>query len=156
MVIDEAHENCGVFGSNVALILRRLKRITNFYGTDPEFILSSATLANPVEFSQLLVGKKFQPIDQDTSASGTKHMVFYIPLCNVKKYSIYLNRIKPPKTIKIRITTHIHGFNSHMMNKEIININKSNIRTPAIIMIMTPTVAIMKTATAEPNISPMA
>jgi DEAD/DEAH box helicase domain-containing protein len=91
VVIDEAHEYSGVFGSNVALLLRRLRRITNFYGTDPQFILSSATLANPLEFSQLLVGKKFQLIDQDTSASGTKHMVFYNPFHVMEKNSIRMD-----------------------------------------------------------------
>jgi hypothetical protein len=53
-------------------------------------------------------------------------------------------------------TTHIHGFNSIMINKAIRNINKSNSRTPARIKRETPTIAIMNTPTAEPNISAMA
>lgn len=91
VVIDEAHEYSGVFGSNVALLLRRLRRITNYYGSDPQFILSSATLANPLEFSQLLVGKKFQLIDQDASASGTKHMVFFNPYPEIENQSIRMD-----------------------------------------------------------------
>lgn len=79
IVIDEAHHYRGVFGSNVAFLIRRLRRICNYYGSDPQFILSSATLANPDEFSEKLVGKKFELIDKDTSPSGRKYFVLYNP-----------------------------------------------------------------------------
>ena len=79
IVIDEAHQYRGVFGSNVAFLIRRLRRICNYYGSDPQFILSSATLANPEEFSQKLVGQSFQLIDQDSSPRGRKHFLFYNP-----------------------------------------------------------------------------
>lgn len=79
IVIDEAHHYRGVFGSNVAFLIRRLRRICNYYGSDPQFILSSATLANPDEFSEKLVGKKFELIDKDTSPSGRKYFVLYDP-----------------------------------------------------------------------------
>ncbi|MEN6592441.1 MAG: DEAD/DEAH box helicase [Methanobacterium sp.] len=91
VVIDEAHEYSGVFGSNVALLIRRLRRICNFYGSNPQFILSSATLANPLEFSQLLIGKDFELINQDASASGTKHMVFFNPYQKDNNPSIRLD-----------------------------------------------------------------
>ena len=51
IVIDESHYYKGIFGSNVAYLIRRLKRIANFYGANPQFILSSATLANPLELA---------------------------------------------------------------------------------------------------------
>ncbi len=51
IVIDEAHRYRGVFGSHIALLLRRLVRLCNFYGSSPQFILSTATLANPLEFA---------------------------------------------------------------------------------------------------------
>jgi DEAD/DEAH box helicase domain-containing protein len=79
VVIDEAHEYSGVFGSNVALLIRRLRRICNFFGSDPQFILSSATLANPLEFSEQLVGKKFELVDNDTSFQGNKQFILYNP-----------------------------------------------------------------------------
>jgi len=79
VVIDEAHHYRGVFGSNVAFLIRRLRRICNHYGSYPQFILSSATLANPQEFSQNLVGKTFPEVNHDTSPSGKKHFILYNP-----------------------------------------------------------------------------
>lgn len=79
VVVDEAHYYRGVKGSNVAILLRRLRRICNHYGSDPQFILSSATLANPEEFSSKLVGKKFALIDKDGSPRGKKNFVLYNP-----------------------------------------------------------------------------
>jgi DEAD/DEAH box helicase domain-containing protein len=79
VVIDEAHHYRGVFGSNVAFLIRRLRRICNHYGSYPQFILSSATLANPEEFSRNLVGVDFKEIKKDTSPSGKKHFVLYNP-----------------------------------------------------------------------------
>jgi DEAD/DEAH box helicase domain-containing protein len=79
VVIDEAHHYRGVFGSNVAFLIRRLRRICNHYGSYPQFILSSATLANPKEFSRNLVGKTFQEVNHDTSPSGKKHFILYNP-----------------------------------------------------------------------------
>jgi DEAD/DEAH box helicase domain-containing protein len=54
IIIDEAHQYRGVFGSNMAYLIRRLKRICKYYGSDPQFIISTATLANPVEFGEKL------------------------------------------------------------------------------------------------------
>ena len=60
IVIDEAHVYRGVFGSNVAMLLRRLMRICNFYHADPKIILSSATIANPEEHAKKLDGKRLR------------------------------------------------------------------------------------------------
>ncbi len=79
IIIDEAHQYRGVFGSNIAFLIRRLLRIARFYGSEPQFILSSATLANPVEFAQNLTGKKFKLVDTDGSPKGKKIFVFYNP-----------------------------------------------------------------------------
>lgn len=79
IIIDEAHHYRGVFGSNVAFVIRRLLRIAKFYGSNPQFILSSATLANPIEFAQNLTGKNFQLIDTDGAPKGQKIYVFYNP-----------------------------------------------------------------------------
>jgi DEAD/DEAH box helicase domain-containing protein len=52
IVVDEAHQYRGVLGSNIALLIRRLRRICDYYGSDPQFILSTATMANPLEFAE--------------------------------------------------------------------------------------------------------
>ena len=67
VVIDEAHRYRGVFGSNTALLLRRLRRICNFYDADPRFILSSATLGNAAAFAETLTGLPFTEVDDDGS-----------------------------------------------------------------------------------------
>jgi len=79
VVIDEAHQYRGVFGSNVAFLIRRFQRICNYYGSNPQFILSTATLANPLEFSEKLTGLKFKLISDDGSPKGKKHFIFYNP-----------------------------------------------------------------------------
>ncbi|MGI6481957.1 MAG: DEAD/DEAH box helicase [Methanobacterium sp.] len=79
VVIDEAHKYRGVFGSNVAMLIRRLRRIAEYYGSDPQFILSSATLDNAEEFGEKLVGKKFHLVADDGSGTGEKHFVFFNP-----------------------------------------------------------------------------
>ncbi len=84
IVIDEAHQYRGVFGSNVALLLRRLLRILNHYGSNPQFILASATLANPLEFSNKLTGKNFVLVNKDSSQKQKKFFLFLNPFQNVK------------------------------------------------------------------------
>ena len=84
IVIDEAHYYRGVFGSNVAFLIRRLKRIANFYGSEPQFILSSATLANPLELANKLTGEEFTLVDNDTSPSGEKDFILFNPFKNYR------------------------------------------------------------------------
>ena len=55
IVIDEAHTYRGVFGSHVANVIRRLKRVAQFYGAKPQFILASATIGNPRELAEKLI-----------------------------------------------------------------------------------------------------
>jgi len=79
VVIDEAHQYRGVFGSNIALLLRRLRRIFDFYGSCPQFIISTATLANPQEFAARLTGLEFEWIGEDNSPRGEKYFILYNP-----------------------------------------------------------------------------
>jgi len=79
VIIDEAHVYRGVFGSHVAQVLRRLRRLCRHYGSSPQFICCSATIANPKEHAEKLVGEPFQVIDRDGSASGGKAFVFWNP-----------------------------------------------------------------------------
>lgn len=79
IVLDEAHVYRGVFGSNVALLIRRLERICEYYGSKPQFILSTATLANPIDFAEKLTGLQFELITEDGSPKGKKYFIFYNP-----------------------------------------------------------------------------
>ena len=88
IVIDESHYYKGVFGSNVAFLIKRLKRIANFYGSYPQFILSSATLANPLELANRLTGEEFALVDNDTSPSGEKDFILYNPFKNYVRKKI--------------------------------------------------------------------
>nr|WP_321350154.1 DEAD/DEAH box helicase [uncultured Methanoregula sp.] len=82
IVIDEAHRYRGVFGSHIAFLVRRLQRICRYYGSSPQFVLSTATLANPLEFAINLTGQPFVLVDKDGSPSGTKNFVLYNPFFN--------------------------------------------------------------------------
>jgi DEAD/DEAH box helicase domain-containing protein len=79
IVIDELHMYRGVFGSHVANVIRRLKRICRFYGSNPQFICTSATIANPKELAEALTGETVELIDNNGAPSGRKHFVFYNP-----------------------------------------------------------------------------
>jgi DEAD/DEAH box helicase domain-containing protein len=79
IVIDEVHAYRGVFGSHVANVIRRLKRICRFYGSQPQFICASATIANPREHAERLIGERVTLIDNNGAPSGEKHIVFYNP-----------------------------------------------------------------------------
>ncbi len=79
VVIDEAHIYRGVFGSHVANVLRRLKRVAAFYGSAPKFILASATIGNPKELAERLIEEPVHLIDNDGSARGPRHFILYNP-----------------------------------------------------------------------------
>lgn len=79
IVIDEIHAYRGVFGSHVANVIRRLKRIAAFYGARPQFIMTSATIGNPVELAEGLIEEKVALIDQNGSARGLQHFLMYNP-----------------------------------------------------------------------------
>jgi DEAD/DEAH box helicase domain-containing protein len=79
VVIDELHHYRGVFGSHLANVLRRLRRICRFYGSDPLFICSSATIANPRELAERLVESPFTLVDRSGAPTQEKHLLFYNP-----------------------------------------------------------------------------
>ena len=79
VAIDEMHIYQGVFGSHVANIMRRLRRICRYYGANPVFVCASATLANPKEFAEKLVGVPFRVIDNNGAPQGPKYFVFWDP-----------------------------------------------------------------------------
>ena len=79
IVIDETHTYRGVFGSHVANVLRRLKRVAEFYGAKPQFILASATIGNPQELAEKLIEEPVELIDNDGSSRGERHFIIYNP-----------------------------------------------------------------------------
>jgi len=79
VVIDETHHYRGVFGSHLANVIRRLRRICKFYGSDPVFALSSATIANPAELAGNIVGRAVRVIDENGAPTGKKHVLVYNP-----------------------------------------------------------------------------
>jgi DEAD/DEAH box helicase domain-containing protein len=79
VVVDEAHSYRGIFGSHVADVLRRLRRLCRLYGANPQFILSSATISNPGEHAEKLTGLSFTVVDNDGSPHGGKEFIFWNP-----------------------------------------------------------------------------
>ncbi len=79
VVVDEAHVYRGVFGSHVANVLRRLRRLARIYGAEPQFLLASATIANAGELALALTGEPATVVDQDTSSRAEREVVIWNP-----------------------------------------------------------------------------
>jgi DEAD/DEAH box helicase domain-containing protein len=79
VVVDEAHTYRGVFGSHVANVLRRLRRLARAYGSEPRFLLASATIANPVELAERLVGTSFEMVDDDGAPRAGREIAMWNP-----------------------------------------------------------------------------
>jgi DEAD/DEAH box helicase domain-containing protein len=79
IVIDELHAYRGVFGSHLTNVLRRLQRICRHYGSNPQFICSSATIANPGELAERLTEKPFEHVEKSGAPRGEKFFVFVNP-----------------------------------------------------------------------------
>ncbi len=78
-IIDELHYYRGVYGSHLANIIRRLKRLCEFYGSKPQFVCCSATIANPKELAEAITAEPFSLVDQNGAPSGEKFFVMYNP-----------------------------------------------------------------------------
>ena len=79
VVVDEAHTYRGVFGSHVANVLRRLRRLAARYGSEPRFVMASATIANPVELAERLVGEPFRLVDSDGAPRARRRIAMWNP-----------------------------------------------------------------------------
>src|ERR671911_581462 len=79
IAVDEAHVLRGVFGSHVAAVLRRLRRVARLHGGDPRFVLTSATIANPQELAESLTGLPFVLVDNDGASTGERRVIFRNP-----------------------------------------------------------------------------
>ncbi len=79
VVLDELHTYRGVFGSHMANVLRRLRRICRFHGSDPLFVCTSATIANPKDLAERLLGANVVLVENDGAPRGEKHIILYNP-----------------------------------------------------------------------------
>jgi DEAD/DEAH box helicase domain-containing protein len=79
VVIDELHQYRGIFGSHICNIIRRLKRVLNFYGAHPQFILTSATIGNPKELAEWIIEEPVSVVEEDSSPRGERFTSIYNP-----------------------------------------------------------------------------
>jgi DEAD/DEAH box helicase domain-containing protein len=79
VVIDELHVNRGVYGSHVANIVRRLRRLCRFYGSEPQFLCSSATMGNPKELAESLIGSDVELVERSGAPRGERYFAIYNP-----------------------------------------------------------------------------
>jgi DEAD/DEAH box helicase domain-containing protein len=110
IIIDELHTYRGVFGSHVANVMRRLKRICSYYGSNPTFICTSATIANPLELAESLTDAPMQLLSDNGAPSGKKHFLFYNPpvvnrVMNIRKSAALEVRTLAAELLKNQIQT---------------------------------------------------
>jgi len=79
VVVDEAHVYRGVFGSHVGNVLRRLRRLARAYGSEPQFVLASATIANPAQLAASLLGEPATVVDSDTAPATERTIALWNP-----------------------------------------------------------------------------
>jgi DEAD/DEAH box helicase domain-containing protein len=99
IVVDELHTYRGIFGSHLANLFRRLARICNFYGSAPQFICTSATIANPQDLAEKLTGQSFELIADSGAGEGEKHVFFYNPPVVNKQLGIRRSYVKEAQHI---------------------------------------------------------
>ncbi len=99
VVIDEVHSYRGVFGSHLANVIRRLKRLCAFYGSNPQFICCSATIANPRELAEQVTGVPMALVNQNGAPQGEKHFIFYNPPVVNEQLGIRASSLQESKKI---------------------------------------------------------
>ena len=99
VVFDEIHYYRGVFGSHVANIIRRLKRIAQFYGRKLQFISTSATIGNPLDFVERMIEEKISIVNENSSPRGEKSLIFYNP--PIENQKLGLRKSAFEETIRI-------------------------------------------------------
>ncbi|MDD3631828.1 MAG: DEAD/DEAH box helicase, partial [Atribacterota bacterium] len=106
VVLDEIHIYRGVFGSHMANVIRRLKRICEFYGSTPQFICCSATIANPLELAERIVEEKFTLVNNNGAPSGEKYFLFYNPPVVNRQLGIRKSLIKETANLVSKFLNH--------------------------------------------------
>jgi DEAD/DEAH box helicase domain-containing protein len=103
VVIDEVHHYKGIFGSHLANLIRRLKRLCAFYGSRPTFICCSATVANPGELVSKLLGEEVHAIQESGAPQGEKHLLLYNPPVVNKELGIRQSYVKEAARIALEL-----------------------------------------------------
>ena len=103
VVIDEIHAYRGVFGSNLANVLRRLERICAFYGAHPTFICCSATIHNPKELAENMTARSMKMIDDNGAPAGRRHVIFYNPPVINRQLGIRAGSLPTTRDIAARL-----------------------------------------------------
>lgn len=103
IIIDELHTYKGVFGSHVAHVIRRLKRICTFYGSNPIFICTSATIKNPKELAEKLTNTSHELISKSGAPVGKKTFVFYNPPVIYPTFGVRRNAILEVRELATRL-----------------------------------------------------
>ena len=101
--IDEIHAYRGVFGSNLANVLRRLERICAFYGAHPTFICCSATIHNPKELAEKMTARSMTMIDDNGAPAGRRHVIFYNPPVINRQLGIRAGSLPTTRDIAARL-----------------------------------------------------
>ncbi|NIR48038.1 DEAD/DEAH box helicase [candidate division KSB1 bacterium] len=99
VVIDELHNYRGVYGSHLANLVRRLKRICTFYGSTPQFVCCSATIANPKELATQITGESVELVNRNGAPRGEKHFILYNPPVVNRELGIRKSYIKEARAI---------------------------------------------------------
>jgi DEAD/DEAH box helicase domain-containing protein len=105
VVIDEIHHYRGVFGSHLANVIRRLKRICRFYGSNPKFICCSATINNPKEIAERIIEQPVHLIDKNGAPAGEKHFLFFNPAVVNAELGIRRSSVKEAARIATQFLT---------------------------------------------------
>ena len=106
IVIDEVHQYRGVFGSHVANVIRRLKRICAFYGSSPKFILCSATMANPRQLAENLIEEQVTGIANNGAPRPEKHFIFYNPPYVNRELGIRRSSLLETRRLAVELIKH--------------------------------------------------
>jgi len=99
IVIDELHNYRGIYGSHLANVLRRLRRICEFYGSRPQYICCSATIANPQELAEQIVERPVTLVDKNGAPRGEKHFILYNPPVVNRELGIRRSYVKEARSI---------------------------------------------------------
>ncbi len=102
VVIDEVHTYRGVFGSQVCNVIRRLKRVAEFYGSHPQFIMCSATIGNPQELAEAMVEQPVELVDRNGAPTGEKHIILYNPPLVDRVQGIRQGIVHAARTLALR------------------------------------------------------
>ncbi|MDR1916481.1 MAG: DEAD/DEAH box helicase [Synergistaceae bacterium] len=120
VVIDELHTYKGIFGSHFALILQRLLRICEFYGSRPTFICCSATISNPAELAELLTGRNMESVTENGAPTCERHIIFYNP--PIVNRQLGIRRSSLLETARIAIEALSNGIRTIVFSRSRINV----------------------------------